>query len=275
MGELIDGDDNLPAEEVGAWAKEKQEHLCRYVDISRSVRAKYLPPQGPGGACYIDLFCGPGRSFVKETGEWIDGSPVAAWKKSQDGGAPFSRVIIADMDKERLDAATARLENLGAPVLAIHGPASETVFRALQGSAVYGLNFAFLDPFSIGALDFSIFKTLSRLKRIDILAHVSKMDLQRNLGSNVSAENSQFDKFAPGWRDAVDLNQQQASIRREVMEYWRNSVASTGIATSEDTRLITGSKGQHLYWLLLAAKHDLAHKFWKASANMDQKGFEF
>lgn len=275
MGDLIDGDDNLPAEEVGAWAKEKQDHLCRYIDISRGVRAKYLQPQGPGGACYIDLFCGPGRSFVKETGEWIDGSPVAAWKKSRDGGAPFSKVIIADLDKERLDAATARLEGLGAPVLAIHGPASETAFRALQGSAVYGLNFAFLDPFSIGALDFGIFKTLSKLKRIDILAHVSKMDLQRNLGINVSAENSQFDRFAPGWRNAVDLNQQQATIRRDVMEYWRKSVANTGIATSEDTRLITGSKGQHLYWLLLAAKHDLAHTFWKASSKTDQIGFDF
>lgn len=275
MGDLIDGDDNLPAEEVGAWAKEKQEHLCRYIDISRGVRAKYLPPHGPGGACYIDLFCGPGRSFVKDTGEWIDGSPVAAWKKSRDGGAPFSKVIIADLDKERLDAATARLEDLGAPVLAIHGPASETAFRALQGSAVYGLNFAFLDPFSIGALDFGIFTTLAKLKRIDILAHVSKMDLQRNLGINVAAENSQFDKFAPGWRDAVDLNQQQATIRRDVMEYWRKSVANTGIATSEDTRLITGSKGQHLYWLLLAAKHDLAHTFWKASSKTDQIGFDF
>lgn len=275
MGDLIDGDDNRPAEEVGAWAKEKQEHLCRYVDISRGVRAKYLPPQGHGGACYIDLFCGPGRSFVKETGEWIDGSPVAAWKKSLEGGAPFSKVIIADLDKERLDAATTRLEQLGAPVLAINGPASETASRALQESAVYGLNFAFLDPFSIGALDFSIFKTLSTLRRIDILAHVSKMDLQRNLGINVSAENSQFDRFAPGWRDAVNLNQQQATIRRDVMEYWRKSVASTGIATSDDTRLITGSKGQHLYWLLLAAKHDLAHAFWKASSKTDQTRFDF
>ncbi len=59
------------------------------------------------------------------------------------------------------------------------------------------------------------------------------------------------------------------------MEYWRKSVASTGIATSEDTTLITGSKGQHLYWLLLAAKHDLAHKFWKVSSKKDQGTFDF
>lgn len=270
MGELIAGDDGLPAEDVGPWAKEKQEYLCRYIDISRGVRKKYLPPQGPGGATYIDLFCGPGRSRVRDTGEWIDGSPVAAWKKSVDGGAPFSKVIIADIDAERLDAAVERLEALGAPVVKIHGPAKETAFKALQSAAVYGLNFAFLDPYKLGALDFQLFLTLSKLNRIDILAHISKMDFQRNLPSNISEEQSEFENFAPGWRDAVNLDQPHPHVRREVFEYWRGQVAKTGIDTSKDTKLITGSRGQHLYWLLLAARHELAHAFWKTSTKTAQ-----
>ncbi|MEN5103815.1 three-Cys-motif partner protein TcmP [Brucella anthropi] len=276
MGELVAGDDGLPAEEVGAWAKEKQDYLCRYIDISRGVRTKYLPPLGKGGATFIDLFCGPGRSVIRETGEWIDGSPVAAWKKSVEGGAPFSKVIIADLDAERLDAATKRLQALGAPVIALHGPATTTAFQAFQRSTVYGLNFAFLDPFSIGALDFRIFKTLSRLKRIDILAHVSKMDMQRNLpGSIASDDEDQFDLFAPGWRDNVNLQQAHPVVRREMFEYWRHLVAQTDIATSEDTRLITGRRGQHLYWLLLAARHELAHKFWSTASNKDGQGSLF
>lgn len=102
MGDIIAGDDGLPAEEVGVWAKEKQDYLCRYIDISRGVRAKYLPPNGNGRACYIDLFCGPGRAKVRGTDEWIDGSPIAAWKKSVDGDAPFSRVVISDIDPARV-----------------------------------------------------------------------------------------------------------------------------------------------------------------------------
>lgn len=275
MGDLIEGDDGLPAEDVGPWAKEKLNYLCRYVDISRGVRAKYLPPLGKGGASYIDLFCGPGRSRVRDTGEWIDGSPVAAWKKSQEGGAPFSKVIIADMDRVRLDAATERLVRLGAPVVPLHGPARDTAFRALQRATVYGLNFAFLDPYSIGALDFELFRTLSRLTRIDILAHISKMDFQRNLPSNIAEEQTQFDNFAPGWRESVNLQQPHHVVRREVFEYWREQVAETGIATSDNTKLITGSRGQHLYWLLLAARHELAHTFWKTSTKGDQGQFDF
>ena len=29
MGKLVDGDDGLPAEEVGSWAKEKHDYHCR------------------------------------------------------------------------------------------------------------------------------------------------------------------------------------------------------------------------------------------------------
>jgi three-Cys-motif partner protein len=179
------------------------------------------------------------------------------------------------MDHERLQACAERLRKLGAPVLAIHGKAKDTAIRARQGAAAYGLNFAFLDPFSIGALDFAIIQTLAQIKRIDILAHVSKMDLQRNLGVNISAENSQFDLFAPGWRSDVDTRQPQQAVRRHVFEHWRKLVAETGIKTSKDTKLITGSRGQHLYWLLLAARHELAHQFWKTSSQGDQGGFDF
>lgn len=31
---LIDGDDGLPADEVGVWAKEKHTYLKRYLDIA-------------------------------------------------------------------------------------------------------------------------------------------------------------------------------------------------------------------------------------------------
>jgi hypothetical protein len=37
-------------------------------------------------------------------------------------------------------------------------------------------------------------------------------------------------------------------------------------------QLITGDQGQHLYWLTLAARHELAHKFWKIAANKSGQG---
>lgn len=275
MGKLIDGDDGLPAEEVGIWAKDKHELLCRYVDITRSARAKYLPPNNNGGAAYIDLFCGPGRCLVRETGEWIDGSAVAAWRKSVDGGHRFTRVIIGDADPIRLAATEKRLLALGAPVVALPGTARDTAFPARQRAPTSGLNFAFLDPFNLEALDFQVIETLAKIKRIDIMVHVSVMDLQRNLDVHLTAEESAFDAFAPGWRDVLEVRS-KSRTRDDVFAFWRDLVARTGVWTSDDVKLITGSKNQRLYWLLLAASHPLAHRFWSTVSKSDgQSSFGF
>lgn len=261
MGKLIDGDDGLPAESVGRWAKEKHDLLCRYVDICRSARKRYLPPQ-IGGATYIDLFCGTGRAKIRETGEWIDGGALAAWKSSVEGGAPFTKIIIADADGARLEAARVRLERAGAPVTTILGPAKETAFKARQKSATYGLNFAFLDPYNLETMDFEAFRHLSKITRIDILIHVSTMDLQRNTARYTSEDATAFDAFAPGWREVVDVNQSLQSVREGVVSHWRELAQATGVWLSDDVRLVTGSRQQRLYWLMLAARHPLAHKFW-------------
>lgn len=102
---LIDGDDGLPADEVGTWAKEKHTYLKRYLDISRGTRKKYIGER-KGGAVYFDLFCGTGRSRIRDTNEWIDGGVVAAWKTSLEGGAPFTDIYISDIDETRLNACT-------------------------------------------------------------------------------------------------------------------------------------------------------------------------
>lgn len=207
---------------------------------------------------------------MRKTGEWIDGSCVAAWKKSVDSGAPFSVVYIADSDVEKLEFATERLRRLNAPVVPIHGKAVDTVKQVATRLHPSGLHFAFVDPFNLGAFDFEVMRTLSRLKYIDMLVHVSKMDLQRNLGFNVAMQQTAFETFAPGWRSAVNLRQSQPNIRRDVFEYWRGLVGGLGIDASADMRLITGPGNQPLYWLLLVAKHELAHRFWASAADTGQ-----
>lgn len=271
---LIDGDDGLLADEVGAWAKEKHSYLKRYLDISRATRKKYIGDR-KGGAVYFDLFCGTGRSRIKNSNEWIDGGSVAAWKTSKEGDAPFTDIYISDLDEERLNACTERLRKLGAPVHPIHASAVDAVEKMVSAVSGFGLHFAFVDPYSLEALDFRIISKLSTLTRIDLLIHLSAMDLQRNLAVNLTAVDSAFDAFAPGWRDMVNTTASQPEIRRRFIEYWRQKVASLGVWPSIDPKLISGEKNQPLYWLLLAARHDLAHKFWTTAANPEGQGSLF
>lgn len=273
VGKLVQGDDGLPAEDVGPWIRDKHEKLCRYIDISSAARRKFLGPD-KGGAVYIDLFCGPGRACIRGT-DFVDGSCLAAWRQSVASRAPFSQVLIGDLDEERLNAATLRLQKAGAPVQAFSGAAVDTVRQMIAQSSVHSLFFTFLDPFSLGALDFSIFRTLAQRKRMDVLVHLSKMDLQRNLGRNIAAEESALDAFAPGWREFVALEQRDRGIRTEIIEYWKDLVSKAGFSASPNMQLLKGSQDQHLYWLLLVASHALAHRFWNIAGNTDKQGSLF
>jgi three-Cys-motif partner protein len=146
-------------------------------------------------------------------------------------------------------------------VVEINGAAVDAVKQVLARLNAHGLHFAFLDPFDLAALNFDIVVALSSLTRIDMLVHISQMDLQRNVVTYATTENSPFDTFAPGWREKVSIVQGQQELRQQIFQFWRDKVAGLGVWPSTDMRLLTGSNNQPLYWLLLAAKHELAHKF--------------
>ena len=152
------------------------------------------------------------------------------------------------------------------------GAAVDAVKSVTAQLNAYGLNFAFLDPFDLAALNFDIIVALSSLTRIDMLVHISQMDLQRNVVTYATTENSPFDTFAPGWRDKVSTLQGQQELRLQIFQFWRDKVAGLGVWPSTDMKLLTGAKNQPLYWLLLAAKHELAHKFWATASNVEGQG---
>lgn len=65
MGRLIEGDEGLPAEDVGVQAKEKHQYLCRYIDISRGVPSGWTLA-GKAGTTFIDPSVVQGaRKFAK------------------------------------------------------------------------------------------------------------------------------------------------------------------------------------------------------------------
>jgi three-Cys-motif partner protein len=265
-------DDGVIVENVGPWAVDKLRIVTDYVQASGAARRRYLRV----GAAYIDVFCGPGRSRIRTTGQFIDGSPVAAFKKAGGSLAAFTSVNISDADPELLTAAQNRLAALGATVHAFPGPASVSLPKIVGSLNTNGLHFAFLDPHNLGALSFDLFETLSKLKRIDIIVHVSLSDLQRNVDRYTSEAHDQFDTFAPGWRNRVGTDMNQASLRAAILQYWSERVMKLGLPRANHCELIKGPQGQRLYWLILLARHKLAHSLWsKINSPAKAPGFDF
>ena len=121
-------------------------------------------------------------------------------KSVKKGRTPFSEILVADIDQIRRTVCVERLRRAGARVRELNGSAIEAAKETITSVDQYGLHFAFLDPYNLGELDFSIIQTLLQLKRIDMLIHVSAMDLQRNLERNVASVGGAFDRFARGCR---------------------------------------------------------------------------
>jgi three-Cys-motif partner protein len=155
--------------------------LRRYIDASRGARAKFLPPNNSGGAGYIELFSGPGRSIIRDTGAIVDGSPLVAYKAAHASNSRFSDLHLNDLDPANSAALLTRMRALGGSTNSYSKRADVAVKKIVGALNPTGLHFAFLDPYSLDQLPFSIIKALAGLPRMDMLIHVSLQDLQRNL----------------------------------------------------------------------------------------------
>lgn len=264
-------DDGLPLDEVGLWAKDKHDRLRKYIDISRAARRKFV--QGSGGATYIDLYCGTGRAVIRESGEVIDGSPLVAFKCANEGGVKFSEFYIADTNQEKCDACATRIVSAGGRAFAVTGPAESTAHQIVSQLNKYGLHFAFLDPYNLNDLPFTVIESFSGLKRIDLLIHVSAQDLQRNLDAYSMNADGPLDRFAPGWRTVVDIKQSKRATRAAYVEYWISKMTALGLPPARHAELISGTaKNQRLYWLVFVSRSDFAKSLWDKIRNVSGQG---
>jgi three-Cys-motif partner protein len=113
-----------------------------------------------------------------------------------------------------------------------------------------------------------------RVKRMDMIIHVSLQDLQRNLDKH-SRVGGTLDIFAPGWREAVDVNQSTAALRAAFIEYWLETIRSLGTHPATGIPLIVGEKNQRLYWLVFLSSSPLGEKLWNDVQNLRGQGSLF
>ncbi len=256
----------MPVMCVGAWSEDKHERLVKYVDISRAARRKFV---NRVGAPLIDLFSGPGRCRIKYTDRLIDGGTLAAFRSSQARSTAFSDVVVADVNQDYVNACVSRIRDAGGNAHGLVGPASDTVHDACRYLRPGALNVAFLDPYSLGALPFSVIERLCAEKRMDFIIHVSTQDLQRNMGNYLAESNVQLDEFAPGWRDVVDeARQTPTEMRHAVIDHWMSLIRNQHMETAKGIEQVTGPKNQNLYWLVFASRSGLANSFWESIRNV-------
>jgi three-Cys-motif partner protein len=243
---------------VGTWVpSEKHRYLCRYLNATREAQKRFK------NRVLIDPFCGPGRIQVQ--GETItrDGGSVIAYRQSMLSGAPFTAVLVGDIDAERADANEARLKARGAPVERFVGPAAVTVDSMIKAVPFGALVLAYIDPYNLEYLSFSIIERLAALKHIDFAVHFSIMDLNRNIDMELDPKRDRFSDALPGWRTQVPANAlSKKNLPNWFFEEWCSMVRRLGFTISSSMPRITDGEGRAIYRLVFFSRHALPDRIW-------------
>lgn len=255
---------------VGRWVPEQKHALLgRYLEGTREAWKKW--PE----RVFIDPFCGPGRIQVRGESFDREGGTIVAWRKSQKCGIPFSKMLVGDINAERANACAARLTDLGAPVEVFVGPAADTIEQMVKSVPEKALCLAYIDPYNLEHLSFSILQKLAAL-RVDLVIHFSTMDLVRNVEAEFNPSRARFDEASPGWRDRVDATQMSKSaLREEFFKDWCKLITSLGFVASKEMPPIYNDSDHPIYRLVLFSRHELPNRIWADVAHGPNRSFNF
>jgi three-Cys-motif partner protein len=258
-------------EGVGKWVPE-QKHtlLAKMIGGTRAARGKW------GQRVLIDPFCGPGRIRVKGESFTRDGGAMVACRQAASYKVPFTSVLVGDLDPERAEACGERLRAIGSPVKQFIGPANETVRDMIKEVPKGALSLAYIDPYNLEYLAFSIIEALATLRNIDFAVHFSTMDLHRNVDMELDPLRARFDDAAPGWRGAMGArNLSKGNLPQEFFLYWMMLVKGLGFEFSKEMPLVRGNRNEPLYRLVFFSRHQFPNKIWSDVARDRNLGFDF
>jgi three-Cys-motif partner protein len=275
-------EDGLLLRKSGAWAAAKLDYLCRYLNIfTTSMRGKPWK-----GLHFIDLFSGPGKCQIRNTGQVILGSPLLATTLTY----PFSRYFFVDSDSIAIDTLKTRCSQAGieSSIFYQTGDSNQVVksivrqIKAIDQQYIKGkwssLNLAFLDPEGF-ELEWNTVATLAEVHRMDLIIYYPQMGLSREIPKNYqNPEFTKIDTYFGGmeWRNIYMKYQvgQIHNLHRSLMDLYESKLKSVGyIEIKENEPLMRNTdRNAPLYRLIFASKNPLGNKFWEQVTSRDIHG---
>jgi three-Cys-motif partner protein len=281
-------DDGLPMREAGKWTLRKLFFVRRYLSmVTTSMRDK--------GFCslnYLDLFSGPGKCRIEESGQVALGSALISLTLPY----PFTRYWFSDLDATNAEAVRERCTasplvpsievrqgdaNLLAPQIAKE-------IRSLdrtRGSHMPCLSVAFLDPEAF-ELKWTTVATLASLPKMDLILYYPQSAITRWGSILVDREDvTDADEYMGGqdWR-AIYRNWQRSGaasgrLHRALLDHLREKLRNMGYVDfleeewgDTEPLMRNTEKNAPLYRLLFASKNYLGNKLWREATSRDVDG---
>jgi three-Cys-motif partner protein len=216
--------DGLPARQTGPWVHEKKFYLERYL----SIFSRGVGPKWNGKLSYIDLFAGPGRSVIRDTGEEVDGSPFVALN------CDFARYVFVDLP-DVVDTLRIRVANhpKWASISLIEGDCNEVVDAINDASPPDHLTLAFVDPPGL-QIHFRTIERLVRNRKVDLLMTIQfGMGIRLNLPQYLQSERDSLTDFLGdmSWRDDFKAGGSHSQIGQRILDRYIGQLRELGYET--------------------------------------------
>jgi three-Cys-motif partner protein len=137
------------------------------------------------------------------------------------------------------------------------------------------LALAYIDPYNLAYLSFSIIKRLAELKHIDFAVHFSLMDLTRNVDMELDPARDRFSEASPGWRDRAPDKISKSQLPIWFFDDWRQQITGLGFSVSQEMPLVKDQDGRALYRLVFFSRHSFPDRIWGDVARSPNLSFDF
>lgn len=263
LSQLVAEDDGLLTRVVGPWSLDKLWWWNRYVEITTTAMVGH--PAWPAGVVYVDLFCGPGVSTLRESGDRCPGSPIIA------ASAPkaFRRILLCEENEDAASACRERIRRLNAEerTTVFCGDCNERIGEIAAEIPDGALTVAFVDPTGLHA-DFSTIETLTTNRQVDLLIlFADRMDIVRNVELYEQQTDSNLDRVLgpdSDWRSRWQACDSTApsDVARLFLDIYQDQLRRHLNYEYFGDEVIAKHQNVPLYRLLYASRHERGLDFW-------------
>ena len=257
-GLVVDENEMLFARAISLHSSVKAYYARRYAEIvATAMRNKWY-------LTWIELFAGPGKLYVRDTGDFADGSPLEALAITH----PFNRYIFSDLDPACVESLRRRIGNRHG-VHILQGDANSPELLVEIAKLVPQKNSLVVlygDPAGLDLKWDTVQFFIDRFKHLDLLLNVPITGVVRAVAAG-------YDEKAgallghPNPRELYDAMAPDKGIAYR--EWFRRKCAAEGFTQLEAVRVCLRGTNRDLYDLALASRNPLATKFFCAATGID------
>ncbi len=276
----------MKLDEIGIWSEIKLDIIKEYANVFTTIMKSQ---EWCKGYVYIDAFAGPGVHISRQTGEFVQGSPLNALEIDN----PFTEYHYIDIDKEKAETLK-RLTGDRTNINIYQEDCNEVLVKKILPTLQYESKkraLCILDPYGLH-LHWETIISAAKLRTTEIFLNFPLMDMNRNVLHKdlLSADPDQIERMnkfcgTDEWQEILYEEAKQLSLFGDTD---RIKIVNSNIKLGEwfkkerlqkvagfkfvpEPMLMRNSKGGPLFFLFFASHNETGKNIVSAIFNKYRK----